>query len=319
MLLFVSVYMDQNFAAGIFLSILFAVSLIAPILYDFRKRRRFYQQVTDSFEQLDQKTLLAELITHPDFLEGQVLYDIIYKTNKSYLEEIRKYHDMQEDYREYIELWIHEIKTPISSAVLTIENHASQENDTLLSDLSLIEDYAMQALFYARSNTVEKDYLIQEISLRDVCLRVIRKNAKHFIEHNITIDADEIEGQVYCDTKWIIYILEQILNNAVKYARENNPKIIMRSEISANSVSLFISDNGLGIKRDELSRVCEKGFTGTIGRRYEKSTGMGLYLSKKLCDKLGLGLTIDSEGTGKGTQVKIVFPRSSHITQVLRS
>ena len=317
--LFLFIFAFGNFsaqAAALF-AILYFFGAAGPLLYEFRKKNRFYRNLLAAYDQLDKKNLIGELIGPPDFAEGEILYDLLTGTNKAYLDEINRYRKAQEDYRAYVELWIHEIKTPIASAVLTIENQGEAAQELLKDDLMHIEEYAMQALFYARSNSVEKDYIIQEISLEELCFRVLRKNSRLLIANNVSIEASEIHGTVFCDSKWMVYILDQIISNAVKYRALENARIVFRSQDKPNETVLYLTDNGVGIRPEELTRVFDKGFTGTLGRLHERSTGMGLFLSNKLCGKLGLSLEIASGGEGCGTTAAIHFPKDSLTTDVI--
>lgn len=317
LLLFICAFGNFSTQAALLFAILYFFGVAGPLLIEFRKKNRFYRNLLSAFDQLDKKNLIGELIGPPDFAEGEILYDLLTGTNKAYLDEINRYRKAQEDYRSYIELWIHEIKTPIASAVLTIENQGGETQTLLQEDLMRIEEYAMQALFYARSNSVEKDYLIQELSLQELCFRVLRKNAKLLIDNNVSVEASEIEGNVFCDSKWMVYILDQLISNSVKYKARDNARIVFRSEDRGNETVLYLTDNGLGIRAEELARIFDKGFTGTLGRLHERSTGMGLFLSKKLCGKLGLSLEIASGGTGCGTTAAIHFPKGSLTNDVI--
>jgi len=317
LLLFMYAFGNFSPAAAILFGILYFLGAAGPLLYEFRKKNRFYRNLLSAFDQLDKKNLIGELIGPPDFMEGEILYDLLRGTNKAYLDEINRYRRAQEEYRSYIELWIHEIKTPIASAMLTIENHGGEAQALLLEDLLRIEEHAMQALFYARSNSVEKDYLIQELSLQDVCFRSLRKNARLLIDNNVSVEASDITGTVFCDAKWMVYILDQLISNAVKYRCDGDSRIVFHSEDMPNETVLFLADNGLGIRPDELPRVFDKGYTGMLGRVHERATGMGLFLSKKLCGKLGLSLEIASGGEGCGTTAAIHFPKGSMTADVM--
>ena len=317
LMLFIYAFGSFSIEAALLFASLYLVGAAGPLLYEFRKKNKFYKNLLAAYDQLDRKNLVCELVDPPDFAEGMILYDLLVGTNKAYLDEISRYRRAQEEYRSYIELWIHEIKTPIASAVLTIENQGEETQEHLRSDLMNIEEYAMQALFYARSNSVEKDYIIQELSLRDVCFRVLRKNARLFIDSNVSVEAADIEGSVFCDSKWLSYILDQLISNAVKYRAQTAPHIIFRTESKTNETILYLIDNGAGILPEELPRIFDKGFTGTLGRIHERATGMGLFLSRKLCRKLGLSLEISSEGVNCGTTAAIHFPKDSMTKDVI--
>jgi len=295
----------------IFFEAIFIACLSVPLIMDFFRRRRFYNGFLSLLNTLEQKNLIAEIMEKPDFKEGMILYDSLRISNKAMLEAIKKYSKAQEEYREYIEMWVHEIKTPIASSRLILENHREIPAEKGLSeDLNILENLVEQVLFYARSNAVEKDYMVRKTDLKDVVYAVARRNAKLFIERRIRFEMDGLDLVVNTDAKWIEFILNQIVGNAVKYCDKENPEICIAAHQAPNAVILNITDNGIGIPEDEVDRVFEKGFTGTNGRRQEKSTGMGLYLCARLCEKLGHGFKIISE-YGKGTTVVIVFPESS--------
>lgn len=279
---------------------------------EYYNKRSFYNLLKENMEVLEEKYLISEIIDTPDFIEGKILKETIQKTGKSMLENVNKYKYLQEDYKEYIELWIHEIKLPIAASKMVIENNKNEVTKSIEEEIDRIENYIEQALFYARSNTVEKDYTITKSNLQEIVNSIILKNKTILISSNIVLDLHELEKEVYTDSKWISFILNQIIENSIKYLKEENKKIEIYAEEKKEKVILYIKDNGIGIKKGEITRVFEKGFTGDNGRIIgKKSTGIGLYLCKKLCNKLGLGLELNSE-KDIGTEVRIVFPKGSY-------
>ncbi len=197
---------------------------------------------------------------------------------------------------------------------MVIENNKNEVTKSIDEELDKIEDYIEQALFYARSNTVEKDYYIKQNKLKDIVNESIKKNKGTLIQNKMTINIHDLDEKVHTDSKWLVFILNQIIQNSVKYKKQyNNSEIEIYSKQGKESVVLYIKDNGIGIKRGEITRVFEKGFTGTNGRlQNKKSTGIGLYLCKKLCDKLGIGLELNSI-QNEGTEVRLVFPKGSYV------
>ena len=165
-------------------------------------------------------------------------------------------------------------------------------------------------MFYARSEDVDKDYLIKEISLQSCVNSVITRNKQGFILNNIYLEINDIDKLVFSDSKWLEFILNQIIVNAIKYRQNECPKIKIDAIDIKNGTRLIIEDNGIGIPSNEIDRVFEKGFTGNIGRINSRSTGMGLYLCNKLCDKLGLLIDIESK-INNYTKVIITFPMGS--------
>ena len=157
-------------------------------------------------------------------------------------------------------------------------------------------------------------YIIKKVGLSKLVKDVIKRNQRDFISKRISLELKDLEQVVYSDSKWIEFILNQIIVNAIKYSKGNNDKIEIESQKQNNSVILSIKDYGVGINEKDIGRVFEKGFTGDNGRKFGKSTGIGLYLCKKLCEKLGLGLYIDSK-ENYGTKVTIIFPTTENITE----
>ncbi len=162
-------------------------------------------------------------------------------------------------------------------------------------------------LFYACSEQVHKDYMIRETDLGKIVCEVLEKNRLLLIQQKIRVEV-RCEDTVYTDGKWIAFIINQILLNSVKYSGQGGVFNI-HTESGENGVILTVEDNGTGIRPEELPRIFEKGFTGSNGREHEHATGMGLYLCRKLCDKLGIAIHAESE-YGEGTRVVLEFPVS---------
>lgn len=283
------------------------------IIIEYFKRKKFYDNLLKMLEELDEKYLITEIIKNPNFLEGQIFKNSLEQIDKSMLENVNKYKYMTEDYKEYIELWIHEIKIPIATSKMVIENNKNAITKSIDEELDKVENYIEQALFYARSNTVEKDYYIRKVVLKEIVNESIKKNKSSLIQEKISIDIHDLEIEVNTDNKWIVFILNQIIQNSIKYRKKENSVIEIYANQGKENVILYIKDNGIGIKQGEITRVFEKGFTGTNGRlSNKKSTGIGLYLCKKLCNKLGIGIELNSV-QNEGTEVKLVFPKDSYI------
>ena len=283
------------------------------IIIEYFKRKKFYDNLLKMLEELDEKYLITEIIKNPNFLEGKIFKNTLEQIDKSMLENVNKYKYMTEDYKEYIELWIHEIKIPISASKMVIENNKNAITKSIDEELDKVENYIEQALFYARSNTVEKDYYIRKVVLKEIVNESIKKNKSSLIQEKISIDIHDLEIEVNTDNKWIVFILNQIIQNSIKYRKKENSVIEIYANQGKENVILYIKDNGIGIKQGEITRVFEKGFTGTNGRlSNKKSTGIGLYLCKKLCNKLGIGIELNSV-QNEGTKVKLVFPKDSYI------
>lgn len=286
---------------------------VVSIAIEYFKKKKFYDNLSNMLEELEEEYLITEIINTPDFLEGKILKNTIEAIDKSMLENVNKYKYMTEDYKEYIELWIHEIKIPIAASKMVIENNKNEVTKSIDEELNKVENYIEQALFYARSNTVEKDYYIRKVVLKEIVNESIKKNKSSLIQEKISIDIHDLDIEVNTDNKWIVFILNQIIQNSIKYRRKENSAIEIYANQGKENVILYIKDNGIGIKQGEITRVFEKGFTGTNGRlSNKKSTGIGLYLCKKLCNKLGIGIELNSV-QNEGTEIRLVFPQSSYV------
>lgn len=278
--------------------------------YEYRKRKVYYHDLLKTAEKLDKKYLMGEIIDKPPFIDAAPYYDLIKKAGKSMLEEVNKINNQRKEYKEYIEQWIHEVKTPISAIKLIEENNRTSTSRAILEELENIDRYVEQALFYARSEEAQKDYLIKEISLEQCVSKVLIRNKQMFILNNIDVELSELNKSVYCDSKWLEFIINQIVVNAVKYRGNENPLVKIHTRDIKSGVQLIIEDNGMGIPDNEINRIFHKGFTGNKGRGNHKSTGIGLYLCKMLCDKLGLLITADSK-ENLYTKVIISFPKGN--------
>lgn len=299
----------SNFSIELIL--LFVVIWFTPLLsymiIEGVNKKIYYDKVKVVLDNLKDKYLVPEIMEKPDFMEGYILYEILQETNKSMNENVKKYKVMQKEYREYIEAWVHEIKTPIASAKLMLENSDGDLKEKINPQLDKIENFIEQVLYYAKSADANKDYIIRNINLKDVTKKVIKRNSKDFINKKVKIDIENIDDNVFSDSKWIEFILNQIVGNSLNYSKEKDAFIKIYSTKNKSNIILTIEDNGIGISEKDINRVFDKGFTGENGREFGKSTGIGLYLCKKLCKKLGLGIDIKSK-EGQGTKINIIFP-----------
>ncbi len=311
--IFLMAYPYGNFIK-IYIPLTILVVYFIDLMIEYTSKKSFYANLSNTLNNLDEKYLVTEIINTPNFIEGKILKSSLEQIDKSMLEHVNKYKYLQEDYKEYIELWIHEIKIPIAASKMVIENNKNEATKSIDEELNKVEDYIEQALFYARSNNVEKDYYIKESNLKDIVNESIKKNKSILIQNKMLINIHDLDKIVHTDSKWIIFILNQIIQNSVKYKKQdNNSEIEIYSKQGKENVILYIKDNGIGIKKGEITRAFEKGFTGTNGRlQNKKSTGIGLYLCKKLCDKLGIAIELNSI-QNEGTELRLVFPENSYI------
>ncbi len=288
-------------------TIILFVAFFSALLIDYYRKKSFYTKLIANIECLDKAYLVLETIDEPNFYEGKLLFQSLYEINKSMNENIYLFEDQVTTFKEFIEMWIHEVKIPISSLTLMAHNHPNQFTKKQLEQLRRISNYVDQVLYYVRSENAEKDYLINEVSLDKIITSVALKNKDDFLENNIDFIVRNSKAKVLTDSKWLEFILNQIINNSIKYHNENvNSYIKIDVLTKEDKIVLTIEDNGIGIPKTDINRVFEKSFTGKNGRKTAKSTGIGLYLTKNLCKKLGHNISIESE-EGRYTKITIVF------------
>jgi len=227
----------------------------------------------------------------------------------------------QSQMRDYYSMWVHQIKTPISAMKLLLEAEREElgqlicddeQSQCLLSDnmdsfedeLFRIEEYVSMTLQYQRVSSTENDFVLEKVSVDGVIRDTIKKYAKIMIRRHIGINYSGTGQEVYTDGKWLAFMLEQILSNAIKYTPQGGVTIETAEE--KDRFFITIKDTGIGIKAEDLPRVFEKGYTGYNGHADKKATGIGLYLCRQMADKLGHTIRMESE-IGKGTKVWIGF------------
>ena len=267
------------------------------LIFEYYKKYKFYQLLIELTESLEETYYISSMIEPPSFIEGEILTHTLAQASKAMNDKIASNQQANKEYREYVELWVHEIKTPIAAAKLLCENHNLVD---IQEQLKNIEGFVEQALFYARVSSLNKDYLIKPIDLNNLIRDYLKLNARDFIARGVRIHL-EVEGIVNSDPKWLTFVIKQIVDNSIKYGATS-------IEFYFDQSTLRITDNGIGIPSQDLSRVFERSFTGENGRTHGQSTGMGLYLCKELCTKMGLKIEVES---GKGTSVSIHFPKNA--------
>lgn len=282
------------------------------LLIEYSKKNSFYKTIQSKLINLDKKYLVLEMLDKPKTTEEELIYQIFYDINKSYIEELKDYRLSLNNFKEYIELWIHEVKIPISSLVLMTHNSKETLPKKYITQINRLDNYIDQVLYYVRSNNSEEDYLIKEVSLQKIINAVALKNKDDLLENNIEFTVKINNEKVLTDEKWLEFILNQIINNSIKYKRNIKvPKIEINIEETPQEVLLTITDNGIGIPKNNLPKVFNKSFTGTNGRTTTKSTGLGLYIAKNLLKKLGHKIEIESE-VNKYTKVTITFSKNNY-------
>lgn len=304
---------DISISAVLLILVVWALVLLAGLLLTYWKRNRQMRQLLDMAEQLSERYLISEVMELPEQAEDQVYYRLLKMAGKSMLEQISEVKRERLEYKEYIEQWIHEIKTPITAMKLLCENHRTDWTKELLLELEKTNRFTEQTLYFARSEYTEKDYSVREIALVQIVHQAIADNKYLLLQSGMRLEVEEIQDTVYSDEKWVRFILNQLIANAVKY-RAGQPVLRFSACRQQDQVVLMVEDNGIGISPADLPRIFEKSFTGQNGRIVHQSTGIGLYLCKRLCEKLGIGISANSEG--KGTTISLSFHINDFVTGV---
>ncbi|MGB4984374.1 MAG: sensor histidine kinase [Erysipelotrichaceae bacterium] len=289
----------------------FGIILILSVVIEYHQKNKYYQNLYLELDELKEKYLISEIMKKSEFVEEEILQDILRLTTKSMNDKISQYQHNNEEYGDYIETWIHEIKLPIATISLLCENNKNEITKDIEIELRRIDSFVEQALYYAKGNALEKDYLVKRCNLDSLVKATIKKESKSLILAKANFKFEDLNKDVYCDIKWLTFILTQIISNSIKYKKEELILSFYTTE-SKDNIILHIEDNGVGINEQDIDRVFNKGFTGENGRQVTKSTGIGLYLFKKLCSKMNLDITISST-FDVGTIVSITFPKDSRI------
>ena len=211
-------------------------------------KKNYYDTVKSRIKELQEEYLIMEVLPKADFTEANILEDAIRDIGKSMLENVNKYKYLQEDYKDFIELWIHEIKIPIATSKMIVENNKNEITESINEELDKIDNYTEQALFYARSNTVEKDYIVRKIQLKEIVNASILKNKAQLIQNKISIDTKNLDETVCTDSKWCIFIINQIIQNSIKYSKKENRQIEIFSEEKKENI----------IKKNRVNAIYEK-------------------------------------------------------------
>ncbi|MGN0367437.1 MAG: sensor histidine kinase [Wujia sp.] len=295
---------------------LLIVGEIVRLVPDYLQRRNFYGHALQVLDQLDEKYLIAELLEAPGFAEGEILCEILYETDKSMKERINLLEKSVREFREYLELWVHQVKVPLSALQLMNYN-ASDDLPAQKKELDKLTQYVEQILFYSRADIPHKDYILRGCKLEEIINRTIKAQRSLLLGNHIRIQKENVDYAVITDSKWLEFIIGQIVNNAIKYLtipgqkNSETPCITFSVEDTKDVITLCIRDNGIGIMKKDLDRVFDKSFTGENGHLTAASTGMGLYICQKLCHKLGHKIEIVSE-YGAYTQVRISFGKNNY-------
>lgn len=301
---------ERNAIYALCLSIIIYVCFI---LYDYNKNRLFYRSLNRMISVDDSLEALLN-IQGTQSIEQDIYKKILLNIYKLHYDKLSIYEEKQEQYRHFINRWVHQMKTPVSIINLLLQDSMRDTNkeavESIREENEKIAHGLDMMLYTARLNEFNLDFQVEEIDIVSAARAVINENKKALIKYSIfpKITGDK-EAIVETDKKWISFVINQILLNAIKYtknAEKDRNNIVFEIKKEEERVILSIEDEGIGIPKEDISRVFRAFFTGKNGRSTSESTGMGMYLSKKICDELGHELFVESE-VSKGAKFTIIF------------
>ena len=298
----------------VILLIVFLLVFLTVNMFDFFQQRARLLELKSILDGLDRKYLFTECVPQPKGLFERRLFDLTRLAGRDMTGAVSDAQASQREYREYVERWVHEIKAPITAARLICRELDGDTRRKLTAELSQIEAHVERALFYARAENPEQDCLFRQIELEKIAAQAIENHRSLLIQNGIRVEMENMNCAVYTDEKWAVFILGQLLQNAARY-RGPEPVITLSAKPLGRQTQLIVHDNGIGIPAHELPRVFERGFTGSNGRIRGGSTGIGLYLCRKLAVFLELELRMDSQ-EGTGTTVTLTFPAKQNLTKL---
>ncbi|MCI8293894.1 MAG: HAMP domain-containing histidine kinase [Hespellia sp.] len=279
------------YAAG--LCILLTVLVLGPYFFVYRKRHCVRKEVLQNIQ------IMLEELPEPKTLVESDYQEMLVELKRIFDEHVTVWQNERRESMDYYTTWVHQIKTPISVMRMTLQGDDTEENRNLLAELFRIEQYVEMVLGYLRLGSAVSDFVFQEYPLDAIIRQAIHKYAPQFVRSRIRLVYESTDIKVLTDEKWLLFILEQLLSNAIKYAPQGKISIAVTQD-----KVLKIADDGIGISAEDIPRIFEKGFTGYNGRADKKSTGLGLYLCHLAAKKLSYTIRVESE-VGVGTEFSI--------------
>lgn len=273
---------------------------ICFLFFDLRKAFQKHRKL-QALQRMEASVMegFPEVVTQDDIDYQQIIEQLIDEQKQLENEMNRQYSDMVE----YYTIWAHQIKTPIASMRLHLQNEDSPFSRKLSDDLFRIEQYVEMVLMFLRLDSASTDYMLQEYDLDSIVKQAVKKYASQFIYKKIHLCYRPLNTKVLTDEKWLLFVLEQVLSNALKYTPEGTVTIDLETP-----KTLCVRDTGIGIAPEDLPRVFEKGYTGYNGRTDKKASGIGLYLCRRICRNLGHTITVNSS-LDNGTVIRIHLDR----------
>ena len=297
LLTLVLIVLEASTGGIVFIDLIAVMGIAGYLILQYVRRASFCHQVEEATTNLEQGAHVVDLVDPPSFFEGRLAYEAMLAI-------------VQADNQEITELWVHEVKTPLSAAKLITKRMSGPDALALRRELERMDDLISQSLFAARTESLVADYLIREVNLADIAKEVCKSHMHYLTSLGVALDFQiDPDTTVFADKMWLEFIITQIVVNAAKYEAHAISFVAFEAqqESSTSSTVLESKDDGCGIPAEDVPRVFDRGFTGTVGRAHGSATGMGLYLVARMCARMGLSIMLASE-EGVGTRVQIAFP-----------
>ena len=297
-------------ASEIIYILLFNTFIVSSfIIYKYITTKRAYEVFEKGIDNLEQSILDLGKSTI-----GKNISNMLNQQYNQYKLNIQAQNKIHKEHLTFINHWIHQMKTPVSVINLLLQEYECEEiSSNIYKELDKIDKGLNMAMYFARLNEFQKDFLVEKVNLYNEVVELINKEKRLFIKNRIIpkVELDK-DLEVYSDKKWLRFIIEQIIINGVKYSKNYGKYLTIKNRENGKYIIIDIIDEGVGISKKDIKRVFEPFFTGENGRNFGESTGMGLYIVKTVCDNLGHKVEIKSE-IEKGTQVSILFVFNNQI------
>lgn len=308
LILFSSGPVGASFYDIVYMDFLIIAISVFFMFVDYKRWKCNYKEIYESVTSGNEINL--SILGGNHVFEVSLIKEILKIKDREKNEKVQEVKDNLDEINDYMTKWIHEVKIPLSVCELILDKMEETDiSEQLRLEMDRIKFLINQVLYISRASSFSEDLQVAEINIARIIKSVVKKNASFFIAKKINLNFEDIDFNVITDEKWISYIIDQIINNSYKYMHEGGQIDIWGKE-NEKRVALHIKDNGIGIEEKDIRRIFDKGFTGENGRQFGKSTGMGLYFSKKIIDKLNHQLKVESQ-VGSGTEFIICFYKLS--------
>ena len=292
----------RNINTAIYAVVVTVLLIASFLLVRYMLRRRYLKRIVKLPTAIDDA--LQKTAKTPEYFMTE---DYLHALYQLYQREVQTLYGSQARQHKFMNQWVHQMKTPVSVLELLLQEEEELEKKSVQEEVDKLKRGLEMVLMNARLENFEDDLQAEQVPLRALILATINDHKRLFITNRVFPEVHVDESIIVAsDSKWLRFVIEQFITNAVKYTFEPNKKIIIQTEQTKQGVLLSIIDEGIGIPGSDLSRVTKAFFTGENGRKTGESTGMGLYIAKEICDKLGHQLVITSE-VGKGTTIQVIF------------